>query len=1208
MLNHQEIIEKLTIEQKLSLLADISALAGEDLDKYGIRFISESSIEELNASEGHKYPSFSALANTWNRELLIKMSDSLAKNAKEKGITLVNTPMANVKTVPYSNGYAEDPYLAGSLAGVVLGAGDRCGVKTCLTTPEFTQEDADCSDVNYNERAVKEYFESAIQTALSYGSCAISTQKTKVVGAYKNVNEDWLIKLGQKYPIIYHCKSGKETIPLFLEQDMLCKGGSYALLKEAVEKYADLQKAFESGGVSLNEIEAECQCGNAISPEMVDEAVDRVLNFTTDCMRARSRGKAVVEDEKLALKAAEESIVLLKNTDKILPIKKRRKVALIGDHAQTPDGEGLVSFAQYASALAKAKRMQYVGFARGYNLASDRTDKTLLEEAKKLATLADVVVLVLGYNEKSRLRAQRNKNLKLPASQLALVETLTKMNKKVVAVVCGEVYPDMRFDEGCSGVLFASNNGSKSAAALFNVLQGVTSPSGKLAVSCYSDSDEYLQTLQNYKNAGRNKVGTFYGYRHYDSAALSVKYPFGFGLSYSTFEYSKIKRTATGFRFKVKNKGKYAAAEIAQIYVGKIGSSVIRPKKELKAFFKIFLRPGRSKTVEFRLEDLDLTVWDEKQKKFIQEGGMYWMYLCSSSKDIRSSTKFLSGYAKIEKTDEKYSDYLQTYSNIHNNQYCLEVPTRRKLKKGVFRKLMIIGSIFMLCVDAVYGYLNYVRWLPKHWLIYAVIGILNVIPMGLALLLTLIQNKNIKRDWVKSMKQKQKKRAELNVDELADEVPYEELFEAEFTNLLASQSEEAVEEEIKEEKRVLEVPFDRDFPISLACQEFDTFAYERGVKLDAPSVRKLFAALASSRLLVVKSNDKEKLSALLPILGEYFGTSTAIDSYLGHETEEDSLLYAKDENGETILSNAGRVFIDSSADANRIRMLSLTDIKSEGLRVCLAPVIRHIDQPTRDTQVPVKVKEMGKPELYTISESLWFIVVLEDGEKITDIPKYILDMASVLELNLQQGRKVKTRPMIVKKTVEETVEEPVLETTEEVANEETKATEEVVNEESQETEVAPVETAEETAAAAEEEVEVIEVVVEEEKTPVKLMIYSQFKKLVDYATRDYQLDEVLWKRVDKLEEFVDGCNEYHIENKLWQRMEKFVSVYLAAGGEAEEALDCVLAQHLIYSMLPCVANTKKELEEKFAHTLENIFGEGHVPYSVKAVRETGLGV
>ena len=320
MLNHQEIIEKLTIEQKLSLIADISALAGEDEAKYGIRFIAESSIEELNVEEGHKYPSFSALANTWNESLLVKVSDSLARKAKEKGITLLNTPAANVKTVPYSNGVAEDPYLAGTLAGAMLGTGDRCGIKTCLSNPEFTQTDADYSDIHYNERAVKEYFERSIETALQCGAGAVSASKTKVSGAYKTVNEAWLDKFGQKYPIIYHCKTAKETMPLFLEQDKLCKGGSLATLKEAVEKYADLQKAFESGGVSLNEIEAECQCGNAISPEMVDNAVDRVLDFTAACMRMRSNGKESLEDEKLALKAAEESIVLLKNTDKVLPI------------------------------------------------------------------------------------------------------------------------------------------------------------------------------------------------------------------------------------------------------------------------------------------------------------------------------------------------------------------------------------------------------------------------------------------------------------------------------------------------------------------------------------------------------------------------------------------------------------------------------------------------------------------------------------------------------------------------------------------------------------------------------------------------------------------------------------------------------------------------------------------------------------------------
>ena len=1226
MLNNQEIIEKLTIEQKLRLIADVSSLGQEDFSELDLRCISETSMEECNRAEGNKFPAFSGMVNSWNKELIAAVSDSLAKSAKGAGATLLNLPIANVKTTPYSAGYSEDPYLIGNLVGAAAGVGNRCGIKTCVSDPSITQLDAEYSDVDLNERAVYEYFKKPFEIVSKHSVSAISTTTPKVRGAYKNVNAEWLEKLTNSHSVIYKCRSAKETMPLFLEGKKFCKDGTYEILQEALEKYARLRESFESGGVTLNEIEAECECGNAVSPQMIDEALDRVLDFSLACQRMRVTERPSVEDERLSLRAAEESIVLLKNTDKILPIKRKKRIAVIGDYARA-SAEGVTSIAQCAAALGKANRIQYVGFERGYDMETDRCDG-LMEEAKKLALKADVVLLVLGQNEQGRKRMQKNATAKLPASQLALVETLARLQTKIVAVVCGDVYPDMRFDEVCDGVLFAPIDGAKSATALFNVLTGVTSPSGKLAVSCYNDTDTHFETLRNYKNAGRNKVGTFYGYRHYDSAALPVKYPFGYGLSYTKFKYSKLRQTGEFFHLTVKNVGKCAGGEVVQIYVGMNGSSIIRPKKELKAFFKVFLRSRQSKTITFSVKDLDLNVWDGKQKKAVCESGYYQIYACSSVKDVQSQGRFLYGTARLEKTNEKYSDYLQTYTNIHHGAYYLEAPARPTKLKAGHRRFAIGWSLVTLCLDAVFLYFNYIRWVPKHGLIYAGVGILNAIPIGLSVLLVSMNKKKIKKDKEKRMKEKQKKRAALNVDDLAEEIPYEELFETEFAPIVQSQEEEAAEEYVRE-KTVVEVPFNPELPITRVCEEFTTFAYERGVALDLPSVRKLFSALAASRLLVVKANDNDLLAKLLPIMSSYFGTTSAIDRYEG-DVNEESLLYAQNEYGESVLSNAGRAIITQDERENRMRVISLTDVKCEGLKACLAPVIRYVDQPLRETQISVKTRANDFAETYELPESMWFVLALAEGERLIDIPKYLLDMASVVDLLLKEGEQPKTRMVMRKKALSIVEEEiPAVET------EEAEATPIVAEEESTVTATPTAEEGEEAPVALEEEapveefpveeppieeypveedetpteeMEYVEEVIETEKTLVEPLAYSQFKKLAEYAGRDYQLDELLWKRIDKLEAFVNSCNEYRIENKQWQRMEKFAAVYLAAGGEAEEALDCVLSQQLIYGMLPCIVNSKKPLEDKFADTVENIFGEGHVPCSVKAVKETGLGI
>ena len=388
------------------------------------------------------------------------------------------------------------------------------------------------------------------------------------------------------------------------------------------------------------------------------------------------------------------------------------------------------------------------------------------------------------------------------------------------------------------------------------------------------------------------------------------------------------------------------------------------------------------------------------------------------------------------------------------------------------------------------------------------------------------------------------------------------------------QEERRVETRVERDERALEsVPFDKEFTIELACQQFATFVKERGVAVDNVTVKKFFSALAASRLLVLKGNDDALLKKFVRLLGEYFGTQTAL--HLCANESNDSLLYAKtmDASG---LSAIAKVILNTAKEDMTIRIAAIEKVKASTLKVCLAPIIRYLDQPDREAFV--SIKNGMNINTHEIPDTMWFIVTLAAEEKVTAIPKYILDMAAIVDLNLQYSTKPVARPV-----------------------EETSSTE-IVAENAAVAEVTEMPVAVVRPAVAVYEKETVV------KTPVKKLTFSQYKKMVENAAREFHLEEVQWKRVDKLEEFVDACNDYSIENKTWQRMEKYVAVYLAAGGEAEEALDSVLANNLIYSMLPCVADSKKPLEEKFSATLETMFGEGHLLQTLKAVKDEGLGV
>ncbi len=1261
MLKHQEILEKLTTEQKLELLADFNALGDLAESEYGVKFVK--AINTFEHQVAKDYPRPESLINSFDDELFGQIADDIATKVKMEGVTLISLPSTSVKGSIYANGYTEDPNLATSFVMQFANTAERTGVKTYVIQPHLTDDAVKVSDLKYNARAVNEFFLRPIHELLKKVDIVMPKEKNCAKN-YSKANEILDLQINNKCDIIIDSANQEETLTHACQKDAFVAKGSLSVLKEAYERYKNFWQAYEDGEIALSDVETACRSGNALSPDMIDEAVERIIDFSIKLRAGIKENLPSYNNENLPLKATEESIVLLKN-EQVLPLKKS-KVLLVGELADySENGEQTLN----QVVCNTENKLNIIGYSKGYE-GYKIIDKNLIDDAVMKARHTDVVVVALGEDFAFAENSRKGNNSNLPANQIALLEALSKVGKKIVGVVYG-MYPDMRFDEYCDAVLLAPIGCKYSAQALFNVLTGEVSPSGRLANTCYENADEFAKNLRNYKNAGRNKVGTFYGYRYYDTAGIKVKYPFGFGLSYSQFIYSKLNINDKEISFYLKNKGKQVATEVVQLYVGKKVSSLIRPKKELKFFKKVVLQPGQITKVVIARNDFDFTVYDKETEQMVAEIGSYEIYVGSSVSDVKLTGKLLLGGAILKKDGRKSSEYFQTISNIHDKKYYLDLPVNSPKKSfEKLRNFMYVLSGVMTCLAVIYLYLNYVGWLPKILAIHLTVAGLTVLPIVISVFLTIKKIKFINKQMEDNRNMKKENREKLNIEELENAMPYETLFLEEFMEDEVKFVEEDEKEELIEEKETKVQIFDSQFTLNVACTELINFALSKELILDPVCTRSLLSAFASSRLIVVHYDERYIFDKFIEILGQYLGNEITADDFDAVKNCGGDILTFKTEFSSLIsLTNIATTLTNNSIDDERIKIMSINNVRSKYLKPYLTHVLKYLDSPEKQTQIHLHSDNMDQQ--FDLPSNVWFIITMAEGEKITEIPKFILDNICVVDLAAWEPKEVADRRIAMQQELVEQMaenQEPVIEESLSEITEEVVADENVISQEQPETieqteenvqaeevqaeelesevvaEQVPTEVVEEQAieeiASQEiveepileeqvieepvveeqvlEEVVADEIAVEEQNENIegtievtdqvgKLTFY-QFNKLVSNAVRDCLLEENLWKRVDKLEDYVCSKETYRIDNKHWHRIEKYVSSYIATGGLPEEALDSVVAHHMIYGMLPIIENNKDKNDDKFTHVIENIFGEGHAPYSIKVVKSTGMDV
>ena len=649
-MKHADVIAKLSLREKCALLSGATVFETHALPNKGVPAIWLSDGPNglrkqagpadhlgLNPSEPATcFPTAATVANSWDPALGEEIGKALGEETASYSVNVILGPGLNTKRSPLCGRdfeyFSEDPYLSGKLAAGYVRGIQSVGVSAC--PKHFAANNQElrrmASNSVLDERTLRELYLTGFEIAVKEGRPrCIMTSYNRVNGTYANENHHLLQDIlhgewGYDGAVVTDWGGSNDHVEGVREGstlEMPCPGfGSAKRLMQAVEE-------------------------GRLPESAVDARVDELLElvFTTDAA-VKAAPKRFDRDahHALARRAAAESVVLLKNEDDLLPLKPGQSVALIGDFAQTPRYQGAGSSSVNATRVdnlkdaAEADDITLAGFCAGYE-RSGTPNPAFVEEAAALARKADVVVLCMGLDESSESEGLDRSHICIPENQKQLLEAVAQANENLVVVLSAGSVVETGWVSRCKAVLHAYLGGQAGAGAIMDVLTGRVNPSGKLAETLpltYEDTPAARYFPGKQQNVEYHE-GLYIGYRYYETAHVPVRYPFGYGLSYTTFAYSDLKADADKVTFTITNTGSRAGAEIAQLYVAKADAAVFRPEKELKGFAKVFLQAGECKTVTIPLDDKAFRYWNVKTDRWETEGGSYQLLVGASVQDIR---------------------------------------------------------------------------------------------------------------------------------------------------------------------------------------------------------------------------------------------------------------------------------------------------------------------------------------------------------------------------------------------------------------------------------------------------------------------------------------------------------------------------------------------------------------------------------------------
>lgn len=575
------------------------------------------------------YPTAATMACSWDEELCEELGRRLGEEAASQGVSMLLGPGLNVKRSPLCGRnfeyFSEDSYLSGKLAAAYVRGIQQKGVVSCIKHFAVNSREGGRMVMNavVDEQTLRETYLTGFEIAVKEGKPnAVMTAYNKLNGVYCNENNRLLCGILR----------GEWGFDGLIVSDW---GGTSDRVA-AVRAGADLEMPAYNGSA---EYIVQAVKSGELDEKCVDKCVERQLAFTTAAKSIERKPYDVQEHANFALSCAENSLVLLKNQDDALPLNRYEKVALIGQFAEKPRYQGAGSSQVNPTCLdnicgvMRRSGLNYIGYERGFNRFG-QPSKRLIRRAEKLAKRADTLVVCLGLDEKSEAEGGDRKDFAFPENQVELLRALSALNKKIIVLLsCGSPV-DMCWEKYCRGIIHCYLSGQSGAEAAVNALTGKINPSGRLAESYpYKLAD--VPCAKIYDNDAYKSdyaEGIYVGYKYYNALGVDVRYPFGYGLSYTTFEYDGFKITRQGVALKVKNTGEMEGATVVQAYVTSPRALENAPS-ELKAFKKVYLTAGEEREVFIPFDEYAFRVWDEKGNKW-RKGGEYTVSIGENSRDI----------------------------------------------------------------------------------------------------------------------------------------------------------------------------------------------------------------------------------------------------------------------------------------------------------------------------------------------------------------------------------------------------------------------------------------------------------------------------------------------------------------------------------------------------------------------------------------------
>jgi len=659
MKNIQELIAQMTLEEKASLCSGKDFWYLKGIERLGIPSImvtdgphglrktaSTSSKPSItNTVPATCFPTASALAATWDRDLIFQVGQALGDECRQEKVGVILGPGANIKRSPLCGRnfeyFSEDPYLAGEMAASHINGVQSRGVGASLKHYAVNNQEYRrmAIDAVVDERALREIYLAGFERAVR------GAQPWTVMCAYNRVNGTY-------------CSEHETLLTRILKEEwghtglVVTDWGAINDRVEGLKAGVELEMPGLPNGNDAS-IVAAVQSGR-LDEAVLDRAVERLLTLIFKAHETLAADFSYDKDahHTLARIVAGEGAVLLKNEANLLPLPGNGRVALLGRFAKQPRYQGAGSslmnptrLDNLADELGKLIGVENILYADGYTDRGDVVDQALINEALAAARQAQVVVVCAGLTDLDEVEGLDRSHMKLPTGHDALIHALAAAHPRVVVVLSNGSPVEMPWAENVGAILEGYLGGQAGAGGVADILTGRVNPGGKLAETFPHKLED--NPSHYYFPGGPATVeyreSVYIGYRYYDSVGQEVLFPFGHGLSYTTFEYRQLELSRDPMpedgrltvTFKVKNTGGVAGSEIAQLYVSDLGSTAFRPRKELKGFAKVRLEPGQETTLSMELDRRAFAWYNTSLEAWSVEAGQFEILMGASSRDIR---------------------------------------------------------------------------------------------------------------------------------------------------------------------------------------------------------------------------------------------------------------------------------------------------------------------------------------------------------------------------------------------------------------------------------------------------------------------------------------------------------------------------------------------------------------------------------------------